>query len=58
MVLTVPGDVAEPGVGQRNVDTALERIDTVNTLPSFRACIRTALGAKPSPLTTPPNHAA
>ena len=38
MVLTVPGDVAEPGVGQRNVDTALERfgrIDTVNISTSL-----------------------
>ena len=32
MVLTVPGDVAEPGVGQRIVDTALERFGRVDTV--------------------------
>ena len=32
MVLTVSGDVAEPGVGQRIVDTALERFGRVDTV--------------------------
>jgi hypothetical protein len=35
MVLTVPGDVAEPGVGQRIVDTALERFGRIDTVDAF-----------------------
>jgi NAD(P)-dependent dehydrogenase (short-subunit alcohol dehydrogenase family) len=32
MVLTVPGDIAQPGVGQRIVDAALERFGRVDTV--------------------------
>jgi NAD(P)-dependent dehydrogenase (short-subunit alcohol dehydrogenase family) len=32
MVLAVPGDVAQPGVGQRIIDTAIERFGRVDTL--------------------------
>ena len=32
MVLTVPGDIARPGVGQRIVDAALERFGRVDTV--------------------------
>lgn len=32
MVLTVPADIAEPGVGQRLVDAALERFGRVDTV--------------------------
>jgi NAD(P)-dependent dehydrogenase (short-subunit alcohol dehydrogenase family) len=32
MVLTVPGDIAQPGVGQRIVDAALERFGRVETV--------------------------
>ena len=32
MVLTVPGDVAQPGIGQRIVDAALERFGRVDTV--------------------------
>jgi NAD(P)-dependent dehydrogenase (short-subunit alcohol dehydrogenase family) len=32
MVLTVPGDIAQPGVGQRIVDAALERFGRIDTV--------------------------
>jgi NAD(P)-dependent dehydrogenase (short-subunit alcohol dehydrogenase family) len=32
MVLTVPGDIAQPGVGQRIVDAALERFGRIHTV--------------------------
>jgi NAD(P)-dependent dehydrogenase (short-subunit alcohol dehydrogenase family) len=32
MVETVPGDIARPGVGQRIVDTAMERFGRVDTV--------------------------
>jgi NAD(P)-dependent dehydrogenase (short-subunit alcohol dehydrogenase family) len=32
MVLTVPGDIAQPGIGQRIVDAALERFGRVDTV--------------------------
>jgi NAD(P)-dependent dehydrogenase (short-subunit alcohol dehydrogenase family) len=32
MVLTVPGDIAQPGVGQRIIDAALERFGRVDTV--------------------------
>lgn len=32
MVLTVPGDVAQPGVGQRIVDAALHRFGRIDTV--------------------------
>jgi NAD(P)-dependent dehydrogenase (short-subunit alcohol dehydrogenase family) len=32
MVLTVPGDIAQPGVGQRVVDAALERFKRIDTV--------------------------
>jgi NAD(P)-dependent dehydrogenase (short-subunit alcohol dehydrogenase family) len=32
MVLTVPGDIAQPGVGQRIVDAALERFGGIHTV--------------------------
>ena len=32
MVLTVPGDIAQPGVGQRVVDAAVERFGRVDTV--------------------------
>ena len=32
MVLTVPGDIAQPGVGQRIVDAAMERFERVDTV--------------------------
>jgi len=32
MVLTVPGDIAQPGVGQRIVDAAMERFERIDTV--------------------------
>ena len=32
MVVTVPGDIAQPGVGQRIVDAAMERFGRVDTV--------------------------
>ena len=32
MVLTVPGDIAQPGVGQRIVDAAIDRFGRIDTL--------------------------
>jgi NAD(P)-dependent dehydrogenase (short-subunit alcohol dehydrogenase family) len=32
LVLTVPGDIAQPGVGQRIVDAAVERFGRVDTV--------------------------
>src|SRR6202008_1161006 len=32
VVLTVPGDIAQPGVGQRIVDAALERFGRIDTV--------------------------
>src|SRR6201999_4231538 len=32
MVLTVPGDIGRPGVGQRIVDAALERFGRIDTV--------------------------
>ena len=32
MVLAVPGDIAQPGVGQRIIDAALERFGRVQTV--------------------------
>ena len=32
MVLTVPGDIAQPGVGQRIVDAAMERFERIDAV--------------------------
>ena len=47
MVLTVPGDVAEPGVGQRIVDTALERFGRLNVLVNNAASACTRRSSTP-----------
>ena len=39
MVLTVPGDIAQRGVGQRIVDAALKRFGRIHMMSSRPCCI-------------------
>ncbi len=49
MVLTVPGDISQPGVGQRIIDAALERFGRIDTVVN-NAGIFIALGIIRTPM--------